>query len=229
MSASFGETVVKRRTSAEDVFRTLRSDIVAMRLTPDTKLSEVEIAKRCNVSRQPVREAFMRLGELNLLQIVPQKATRVRRISLEELEDSRFVRAALEVEVVRHACIHGDEAAFAEIEGNLQLQAAAVEECDAALLHGLDYQFHRLICVAARKPSAFKAISEYKAHTNRVCTLELRDAAGMEEVLSGHGAMFDAIKRGHIDDAVAATRLHLSHLDATIEQVRGQYPHYFED
>lgn len=222
-----GET--KRRTSADEVFRKLKSDIISMRLTPDTKLSEVEIAKRCNVSRQPVREAFMRLGNLKLLQIVPQKATRVRRISLTELENSRFIRAAVEIEVVRQACVSANDTDLGNIASNLKLQAAAVEECDPALLHGLDYQFHSLICTAAGRPTAFQTISENKAHTNRVCTLELQDADSMAEVLAGHTDMFEAISRGDIEAAVTATRVHLRHLDSTIEHVQEAYPHFFED
>ena len=52
----------KRLTTAEEVFRQLKSDIISLRLTPGTKLSEVEVAKVYDVSRQPVREAFHAFG-----------------------------------------------------------------------------------------------------------------------------------------------------------------------
>jgi len=219
----------KRLTTAEEVFRQLKSDIISLRLTPGTKLSEVEVAKVYDVSRQPVREAFMRLGELNLLQITPQKATRVRKISLQELRNTRFLRAAVEVEVVRVACKVSVDENLALIRNNLDQQKLAVEAADTELLHELDYQFHNLICVAADCLPAFKTIAENKAHTDRVCTLELSDACGMAEVLEGHTDIFDAISARDEEAAVKATRIHLRHLDATLTKASANFPHFFEE
>jgi len=64
-----------RQTAADGVFESLRNDIISLRLEPGTKLSEVEIAKQNDVSRQPVREAFIRLSNMNLLLVRPQRAT----------------------------------------------------------------------------------------------------------------------------------------------------------
>ena len=139
----------KRQTTADEVFHKLQSDITSLRLTPGSKLSEVEVAKLYDVSRQPVREAFVRLGDLNLLHIRPQKATLVKKISVSELQNSRFIRAAVEVEVVRKACQLATQESFDLIDHNLSQQAKAVETEDAKLLHNLDYEFHQLICAAA--------------------------------------------------------------------------------
>lgn len=219
----------KRLTTAEEVFRQLKSDIISLRLTPGSKLSEVEIAKACDVSRQPVREAFMRLGELSLLQIRPQKATRVRKISHQEIRNTRFIRAAVEVEVVRMACKVATPETLAPIRQNLDQQKIAIDTTDAGLLHDLDYQFHNLICAAADCLPAFQTIAENKTHTDRVCTLELADVSGMAEVLEGHTAIFDAITKGNEDLAVEMTRLHLKHLDGTLAKASKNYPDFFED
>ena len=219
----------KRLTTSEEVFRQLRSDIISMRLEPGTKISEVEVAKACDVSRQPVREAFMRLGELDLLEIRPQRATRVRKISRQTLRDTRFIRAAVEVEVVRVACVTATPESLQAIAVNLEQQREAVKAGDPVLLKVLDYEFHGLICAAADRMSAFKVISENKAHTERACMLELNDAAAMQEVLEGHTEIFDAIRAGDEATAVAKTRLHLAHLDKTLVSASRNYPDFFED
>jgi DNA-binding GntR family transcriptional regulator len=219
----------KRLTSSEEVFRQLKSDIISMRLAPGSKLSEVEIAKTFDVSRQPVREAFMRLSELNLLQIRPQRATRVRKISLTELRHTRFLRAAVEVEVVRVACKVATEKDFAIIQENLDQQKIAVAQNDPDQLHELDYLFHKQICIAADCLPAFKTISENKSHTERVCTLELSDACGMKEVLEGHTDIFEALKKRDEETAVNMTRIHLRHLDGTLEKASTNFPEFFED
>tara|TARA_R110002096_G_scaffold14582_1_gene50561 strand:+ start:27451 stop:28140 length:690 start_codon:yes stop_codon:yes gene_type:complete len=221
-----GET--KRQTTAEEVFESLRADIVALRIAPGTKLSEVEVAKNYSVSRQPVREAFMRLGDLSLLLIRPQRATLVRKISMRDLDNTRFIRAAVEVEVIRHACKVASEEAIQEIEENLRLQEAAVAARDPLALRELDYDFHRLICVAAGRLPAFKTIAENKTHTDRVCTFELADTSGMDETLFGHKNILSALRERDETKAVKMTRVHLAHLDTTIEKARQNHQDYFE-
>ena len=223
----FGE--IKRQTSADEVYNRLQSDIISLRIAPGTKLSEVEVAKLYDVSRQPVREAFVRLGSQSLLQIRPQKATLVRKISISELTTTRFIRASVEVEVVRRACQNATQENLDLIDFNLTQQDQAVKTGDENLLRNLDVEFHRLICIAAECLPAFKTISENKAHTNRVCTLELSNPSGMSEVLEGHQNIMDAIKKRDEETAVEMTRIHLAHLDETIATAREEYPNYFED
>lgn len=219
----------RRMTSTEEVFLQLKTDIMSLRLAPGSKISEAEVAKAHDVSRQPVREAFLRLSGLNLLHITPQKATRIRKISLDELHNTRFLRAAVEVEVVRVACQIATPDTLAPLAENLVQQKLAVKTRDAKALQILDYHFHRLICFAANRLPAFQTIAENKAHTDRVCTLELSDTSGMEEVIEGHTAIYDAIKQRDEDVAVAMTRHHLCHLDGTLARACDRHPEFFAD
>ncbi|MEM1040092.1 MAG: GntR family transcriptional regulator [Pseudomonadota bacterium] len=219
----------KRQTTADEVFLQLKSDIISLRMAPGSKLSEAEIARRYDVSRQPVREAFMRLGDLDLLQIRPQKATIVRKISLQDLANTRFIRAAVEVEVVRVACRFAKQENLALLLSNLEAQRDAARADHPLGLQVLDYEFHRLICVAAERLPAFKTIAENKAHTDRVCTLELSDAVGMAEVLEDHTDIYEAILRRDEEAAVALTRHHLEHLDDTLTKARTNHPDFFQE
>ena len=74
---------------ARQVERALRQAIVTMRIRPGEMLSEQDIARRFGVSRQPVREAFIKLGEANLVRILPQRGTLVVKISRAAVEDAR--------------------------------------------------------------------------------------------------------------------------------------------
>lgn len=53
----------------QQIYRILRRDIVHCLIAPGTPLSEKEVSVRFNVSRQPVREAFIKLAENGLIQI----------------------------------------------------------------------------------------------------------------------------------------------------------------
>ena len=95
--------VPERRTSADIVFETLYDRIVSLGLMPGEKMSEADIAEQFGVSRQPVRDAFNRLGNMNLLLIQPQRATLVRKFSISDIAASRFVRLAVELEIAKTA------------------------------------------------------------------------------------------------------------------------------
>ena len=64
----------------QQIYRILRRDIVHCLIPPGTPLSEKEVSVRFDVSRQPVREAFIKLAENGLIQIRPQRGTYVFRV-----------------------------------------------------------------------------------------------------------------------------------------------------
>ena len=83
------------------VHRQLRNAIIRGEIIPGVTLSESEIARQYKTSRQPVREAFIKLAEERLVSIQPQRGTFVVKISVADVLDARFVREAIEVAVVQ--------------------------------------------------------------------------------------------------------------------------------
>lgn len=218
-----------RRTTTDDIFDQLYADITSLVLKPGTKVSEIEIAKQFDVSRQPVREAFIRLSNMGLLQVRPQRATIVRKISLQEISDSRFIRTAIEVEVARAACARFSEEQVGEFEENLALQKRCVEKNDFMSFKVLDADFHRQLCYTAGCEMAYRSISEGKAQVDRLCTLSLTRGSEFEEVYQDHVDMYELLKKRDADGLVALTRRHLSRLDETIAEASASDEDYFED
>src|SRR6187551_238013 len=103
MLATTPPTSMKPRSTAQNVYALLRSDIVLGVLRPLDAIRENEIAERLAVSRTPVREALLRLANLGLVDIFPQSGTRVAPIRLEKVRAAQFVRQAVEVDVIREA------------------------------------------------------------------------------------------------------------------------------
>lgn len=217
-----------RRTSVDDIFDYMHAEITSLRLKPGDKISEAEIAARFGVSRQPVRDAFSRLDNLDLLVIRPQRATSVRGFSLREVSKARFVRAAVEFEVLRRACDWCDSEDSAKLSACLDDQRAAVASNDYRLFGALDYEFHRQLCEVARVDFAFEVISQEKAKVDRLCLLSLSKEERMPTLLEDHEQIVAAILRGDTAAAVAAGTLHLSRLDETIDAIARTNSDYFE-
>jgi len=219
----------ERRTTVDYVFERLHADIINLTLLPGAKLSEVEVAKQMDVSRQPVREAFIRLSNLKLLRIRPQKATVVRKISEREILNSRFIRTAVEVEVVRRACAAESGRYAEEFAENLKQQRLSVEAMDTDRFHALDYEFHGLICAVADLQFAYKTIADNKAHVDRLCMLSLSTKEGLQEIHDDHVQIYDRLAHKDEKGLVELTRLHLTRLDKTLAAVRQSHGDYFED
>ena len=117
--------VLERRTSADMVFDDLYERIGSLELLPGAKISEADIAAKFGISRQPVRDAFSRLGNMELLLIRPQKATVVKKFSLRSIATARFVRLSVELEVLRNAAALWDGSFDTAFKENLVAQKAA--------------------------------------------------------------------------------------------------------
>ena len=218
-----------RRTSADDIFDYLHAQIASLKLLPGTRISEVEIARRFDVSRQPVREAFIRLANRDLLQVRPQKATIVRRFSSEKIMRARFIRMAVECEVLRRACRRDPGRFKARLQRSIEAQERAVRDQDINRFHELDYDFHKTLCAAAGSEFVFETISENKAQVDRLCMLSLAQPATMDELIQDHRKIVAAIVERDEDAVIRAITHHLSRLDDVVAGIRRSHSDFFED
>ncbi|MGR3512661.1 MAG: GntR family transcriptional regulator [Paracoccaceae bacterium] len=220
--------VTERRTSVDDVFDYLHERIVTLALKPGDRLSEAEVAAEFGISRQPVRDAFSRLANMDLLLIRPQRATEVRRFSIQQIERARFVRACVEKEVVRRAATHCDEMGGAALDAALLVQQAAVKQGDVAAFGQLDFEFHKTICTIAGTEFAFEVIQQEKAKIDRLCILGRDKEQRLPNLLDDHRAIADAIKSHDEETAIKVCEIHLARLDQTIERILASNADYFE-
>jgi DNA-binding GntR family transcriptional regulator len=212
----------------DEVFDYLHDQISSLALRPGDKISEADIAARFGISRQPVRDAFSRLANLDLLLIRPQRATEVKRFSMREIEKSRFVRAAVEKEVLRRAVAKCDADGEARLEAALNDQDKAVQALDVDGFGLLDYEFHKAICDIADADFAFDVIMTEKAKVDRLCRLGLSKEQRLPDLMLDHRNIADAIKAHDGDLAIEVGMFHLSRLDETIERITATNANYFE-
>ena len=62
---------ISKKTAQDAVYTVLKEGIMTLSLPPGTAMSTQEMATRLNVSRTPVREAFIRLQEEGLVVVFP--------------------------------------------------------------------------------------------------------------------------------------------------------------
>ncbi|MDP9849627.1 GntR family transcriptional regulator [Streptosporangium lutulentum] len=110
----------------------LGTAIVEGRLRPGDDLNSVELARRFNSSRTPVREALLTLEREGLVEIVARKRPRVRRLEIAEVREIYELRSELYALVSRRIvarCGARDLEVFGRIQERLE-DAAAAEDLD---------------------------------------------------------------------------------------------------
>jgi len=215
-------------TVADQVFDAIHANILTLALPPGTKLSEVEVAKKMGVSRQPVREAFQRLSKLGFLVIKPQSSTTVSLISEDAVLRALYIRDALEKQTCRTACTTLDDAGRAALSNLIDQQRDAIARQDRDAFHALDDAFHREICIRAGVDYVWDMIHECKGHMDRIRMLTL-NTASQKYALDGHIALFDALIAGHADAAEHQISTHLSRILVAIEKTKQENHHWFTD
>lgn len=216
-----------RPSVADQVFDELNRQILSLELKPGAKLSEVEVAKAMGVSRQPVRDAFYRLSKTGFLLIRPQRATTVALISSAAVLQARFIRTALELEVIRAAATRLSDDDFDALDAVLAEQEISVIEDDHPTFHRLDDQFHREICIRAGLGFAWELIAENKGHMDRVRMLSLSFAS--HHAWQDHLRVLAALRTRDPDEAAKEMRRHLTRILQQIDRIRDANRDWFAD
>lgn len=210
------------------VYETIKKQIIHCELEPETKISENEIATKLNVSRTPVREAFLKLAEEELLGIYPQSGTFVTKIDLELVEEGRFIRENIEKAIVRDACGSFNQEQLMKIEKNLVMQELCLEKGLIPDLFELDESFHLLLFEGCRKVRSFKMIRHMNSHFDRVRMLSISSALNWSVLFDQHKAIFQYISENKPDLAEDTIAQHLKLVNFEKEELISRYPNYFK-
>lgn len=217
----------RQATMGHRVFETLQQAIVQLQLRPGNLLSEAEVAKQLGVSRQPVREAFIKLADLGLVEIRPQRGTFVMLISRREVENARFIREAIEVAVARKAAIDAKDSAIAQLRRILAHQQEACETENVVEFLKHDDAFHRALAQCADCEHAWRVIENLKTQMDRVRYLSMPMATPLETLISQHTEIVDAVEAHDPDAAERAMRAHLAEIVKSLPKIAAAHPELF--
>lgn len=216
----------ERQTMADHIYDRLRSDIIRLKIKPGHTLSEADVARRFEVSRQPVREAFIQLSDDGFLLIRPQRPTMVKPISKVAVLNACFIRQAIEVAVIAEAARIWDRDAATELEACIAEQIRASEEDDREEFHAADERFHQVLSTRAGYPFAWKAVDQHKAQMDRLRHLTL--GYRTPKTIAEHRDIAAALVAKDVDAAIAAMRRHLRRIEEDLIEASAVHADYFD-
>ncbi|OSP55592.1 GntR family transcriptional regulator [Pseudoruegeria sp. SK021] len=212
---------------APQLHRQLRNRIISCELEPGQRISETDIAAGYRVSRQPVREAFIKLAGENLVSVRPQRGTYVGLISVSAALSARFIREAVEADLVRRVVERATPEMVTALEDQVVQQRGTAEAGDPSGFMRLDETFHRMLAAFADAPDVSDYLDNLNVQMNRVRNISARQFAP-GKLVDQHGAVVDAIRRGDADAADQAMRIHLREFKKDLPRIVDAYPDYFD-
>lgn len=101
-------TSEKNLSQTENVYLSIREEIISGMLAPGIKIKINDLCKKHEVSLGAVREALSRLTAEGLVQSEAQKGFKVTPISIEDLEHLAIARIEIESICIEYSIQHGD-------------------------------------------------------------------------------------------------------------------------
>lgn len=206
---SDGAIGARQATMGHRVFVAIKRAIVHGRLVPGHPVSEAELARQLGVSRQPVREAFIKLSDMGLVEIRPQRGTFIQKISRREVENARFLREAIEGAIARRAAQVATPETVRPLWNLVEEQAQCGDLPDQSRFLALDDALHHEIARMADCERGWRVIEDLKAQMDRVRYLSISSATPASTIVVQHRDLVQAIADASPDAAEAAMRHHL--------------------
>jgi DNA-binding GntR family transcriptional regulator len=221
-------TINRQQGNIQDfVYTSLRKSIINLNLLPGTAISEKEIALRYEVSRTPVREAFIHLSKEGLVKAIPQRETLVSLIDFDRVDQELFLRESLEMAVLDIFIRRCRPDRIRELEGVVENQTAAFKENDFIKFINFDDCFHQVFFTGAGHELGWKVLENMCGHYHRVRLLTIWLNGIAENIVSQHIEILSAIKRKDIRTAHSKLKRHLHKLHTEEKLLKEKFPEYF--
>ncbi|HUX20857.1 MAG TPA: GntR family transcriptional regulator [Spirochaetia bacterium] len=196
------------RSIQDIVFTSIRDDILSGKMKPGDPLNTVELAQRLGVSRTPIREALNRLIASGLVVNERHRGAHVRKLSIDEVVEIYYIRAALAGVAARLATKH-----MTESESKRLFELC--DQMDQDLSNGLpeamlakNFEFHSIVYRTAKSPRLEALVLEYYRQSDFYRTLGLELPGRFAEISREHRLIAEGLASGDKDRAEAASRQH---------------------
>jgi DNA-binding GntR family transcriptional regulator len=216
-----------QESTREYVYKILRANIMNLSYAPGSRIQEVDIAEKLNISRTPIREAIIRLVHEKLINVFPQRGIYVSLIDLQLVEESKFIRETLERRVIELACADFPQEGLFRLEKALLLQELCIVENKFNEFYEHDSNMHGIIFAGCQKEKTWEMIEQMNTHYNRVRILGISHGYELPQLLEEHRAIVNSIRNHDVQTGVKALDEHLNKVRIDLRKMLEDFPEYF--
>jgi DNA-binding GntR family transcriptional regulator len=218
-----GKVKLVKQTTTDLVYAQLKQDIIDLVYAPGERLSEVRIAERYGVSRDPVRKAVAKLEQESLVTSKPQFGTIVNEISLQQGVEVCDIRLLLESYAVEIAAREISDEQAGELQAKYielkQRLATSKREEVFPLLFQLDRELHAAIHDACGNETLKATIGMFATIIQRIRKANVTWAQRERDSVEEMGAIIEALCAHDPVAARQAMAVHIGNIRKTVESI----------
>lgn len=192
----------------------IASDLEDMILNGDVadgdRLDEVRLSEHFGVSRTPLREAFQRLAQTGLVELLPRRGAFVRQPGPLDLIEMFEAMAEFEASCARLAVTRISDTALADLRAANDRCRAALDAGDPDRFFAENERFHILIYDQCGNAYLQQEALRLQRRLRPYRRLQLRLRGRMKQSMAEHEAIVNALSDGDVDGVARAIRAHVA-------------------
>lgn len=205
---------------SDRIEKELREKILTLELEPGTAISEASLLKRYHWGRTPLREAFQRLAEQSLLQIIPHHGVVITPLSVFEFVEVMEAMAMVIGPAASLASKHLTESELSMLENTIKQSKEAILTSDFTSIAAHDYDFHRILALATGN----RYLCRHLLHLHQVATrfnlASWKRDLNVEFSLKEHELILEAL---HQHDETMVRNVMMAHIENARRRVMGTF------
>ena len=198
---------------AETIYQHLEKKIISGELQPGQRLDETELCLTFGVSRTPVRDAFLQLAAVGLVELRQRQGVLVTAISLVQMAQMFEVMAEIEAHC---ASLAAQRMTLTEQNLLVAAQADCLKFANDGSEEGLNlyfnanYAFHQIMYAGAHNDFLYQQTLNLRNRLTPYRRFRLQNPARLKASSEEHQEILEGILEGNKERAAAAVRQHLT-------------------
>ena len=203
------DSIRNRGGLADEVCRKIADEIVLGNFAPSSRLDEVTLSERFNVSRTPVREALKQLAIMGLVEYRPNRGSVVAAMSAEQLDQMFEAIGELEATCARHAALRMTEAERTLLRELHAQGRVAMQEGDMNRYDAINLALHTTIIQGCHNPVLIDMAMSLRHRISPFRRTQFRNVERMGESFEEHSVIVEAILSHDVITTYREMRTHL--------------------
>ncbi|MGZ7440068.1 GntR family transcriptional regulator [Paenibacillus sp. TH7-28] len=184
----------------DEIMKSLKTEILTLKLKPGAILSETALSERFRISRTPLRDVLKHLSLESYIDIYPKKGNLVSFIDLESVEQMIYLRSVLEKEIIKDLSAHLPLKGVHELREILDKQQAVIaEDEDSERFLNLDDAFHQSLFRLTGREFLWNLIQQSNVHYARYRRLHMLRKEKLVEIHKEHLTILEFMMHKEID------------------------------
>lgn len=196
-----------RKSSSDNIYETIKNDLLVGNIDFGDKVVEIDYANKLNVSRTPLREAIKKLEIEGIIERLPNGRLRIMEITQQKIDEIFEIRICLEG--ILFDSIIKNKNGVDRIYQNLILTKYLIDTENWEEARRLFLEYNSLVYSASSLEYAVKILRHYDFIISALKRKSLRSESRVLKAYNEHFEIISLLRNGEVEKAKEANKLHL--------------------